>query len=293
MPWIQLSLEAGDRDPDALSDLFAELGALSVTLEDAADQPLLEPAPGTTPLWSRTRVVALFPDSADTALLRGQLAERCGEALAARIEQTTLDDRDWVRAWMDGFEPMRFGRRLWVCPSNVEPPEPDAVNLLLDPGLAFGSGTHPTTALCLEWLDAHPPRGLAVLDYGCGSGILAIAALKLGAARAVGVDLDPQALIASRDNAARNGLEGHVDARLPAELPADEPFDLVLANILANPLIDLAAHLAGHLRPGGRLVLSGILAEQAAEVAEAYAPWFEMASPVAQDGWVRLEGRRR
>jgi len=289
--WIRLFLEAGDLDPEVLADALSEAGALSVTFEDAADQPILEPPPGAMPLWSRTCVVGLFDDTADMAAVRGMLAGALGDEAAGRIREEALPDRDWTRAWMDDFGPMRFGERLWVCPSNVEPPEPEAINLFLDPGLAFGTGTHPTTALCLEWLDAHPPVGLSVIDYGCGSGILAIAALKLGAAEVLGVDNDPQALTATRDNAARNGLEGRVKVTLPDEFEVP-PADLVLANILANPLIELAPRLAALVRPGGRIVLSGILADQAQAVADAYGPWFDISPPVQREDWVRLEGVR-
>lgn len=290
MPWLQLSLEAGAQDPERLSDLFTDLGALSVTLVDAADEPVLEPGPGETPLWSHTRVVALFDAGIDPESVRAGLARHIGDA-AQRMTAEPLEDRDWTRAWMDDFAPMRFGERLWVIPGDMAPPEPDAVNLRLDPGLAFGTGTHPTTALCLAWLDAHPPAGQDVIDYGCGSGILAIAALKLGASRVRGVDIDPQALIASRDNARRNGVEAGLALYLPADVPA-EPADLLLANILANPLIELAPTLVSLVRPGGRLVLSGILAEQADAVAAAYAPYGELEPVIEQEGWVRLVVQR-
>lgn len=291
MSWTQLSLEAGDLDPEQLSDRLMEAGAVSVTFQDAADEPVLEPAPGATPLWSRTRVVALFEAGQSAEVLIAALRESLGPA-ADRIEVATLDDRDWVRAWMDGFQPMRFGERLWICPSHHPPPEPEAVNIFLDPGLAFGSGTHPTTALCLEWLDRHPPADLQLIDYGCGSGILAIAALKLGARQVWAVDNDPQALIATRDNAERNGVGGGIETGLPEALPAMQA-DLMLANILANPLIELVPLLAAHVRPGGGIVLSGILEEQAEAVRAAYADAFENLVLDEQDGWVRLSGTRR
>lgn len=194
---------------------------------------------------------------------------------------------------MDDFRPMRFGQRLWICPSWDEPPAGDAISILLDPGLAFGTGTHPTTALCLEWLDAHPPAGLEVIDYGSGSGILAVAALKLGAARVTAVDIDPQALTATRDNAARNGVD---DARLHVDYPealGETTADLVLANILAGPLVELAPAMAGRVRPGGAIVLSGILREQADTVRQAYTAWFDMDPPAFREDWTRLTGRRR
>ena len=289
--WIQLSLPAGDIDPQSLADSFDELGALSVTLQDAADQPLFEPPPGATPLWSQVRVTALFGSDTDIAQITTLLAERFGMACAERLQVDSLDDRDWVRAWMDGYAPMRFGERLWIVPTGFETPDPDAVNLLLDPGLAFGTGTHPTTALCLEWLDAHPPLDQVVIDYGCGSGILGIAALKLGARKVWAVDNDPQALIATLDNAQRNGVAARITTALPADMPECQA-DLLLANILANPLIELAAHFACLLGDGGDLVLSGILAEQAASVSAAYQQNFVVQPAEQREDWVRLTARR-
>jgi len=293
MPWQQLIVEAGELDPEQLSAFFEAQGALSVTLVDAADQPLFEPDPGTTPLWAATRVTALFAADVDLPAVRGALAARFGHALAARLASSVLDDQDWERAWLERFHPMQFGANLWICPAGQRPPEaPGQVLIDLDPGLAFGTGTHPTTALCLAWLDAHPPRGLEVLDYGCGSGVLAIAALKLGADSAWGVDIDRQALWASNDNAARNQVGERLATGLPDVL-SGRSFDLVLANILANPLIELAPRLAGLVRPGGHLVLSGILAGQAAAVQQAYAPWFDFSLPAVLDGWVRLQAVRQ
>jgi ribosomal protein L11 methyltransferase len=204
-----------------------------------------------------------------------------------------IEDQDWERSWMDNFQPMRFGQRLWIVPSWHAAPEPDAVNLLLDPGLAFGTGTHPTTALCLEWLDAQTLQDCTVLDFGCGSGILAIAALLLGAGLAIGTDIDPQALEASRDNASRNGIE---PARFPLYLPGELPgvrADVLVANILAGPLVELAPRLAELLGPGGRLALSGILAEQAEAVRAAYSKDFMLEPTAEKDGWVRISGIRR
>ncbi len=289
--WTQLTLPAGDADPQALADVFDALGALSVTLQDAADQPLFEPPPGATPLWSQVRVTALFEAGADLTRIRARLAERFGAACAERLQAEPLDDRDWVRAWMDGYAPMRFGARLWIVPTGFAAPDPDGVNLLLDPGLAFGTGTHPTTALCLEWLDAHPPLDRCVIDYGCGSGILGIAALKLGAREVWAVDNDPQALTATRDNAARNGVADRVRTVLPGDIPALQA-DLLLANILANPLIELAPRFAALVRPGGGVVLSGILADQAADVAAAYRAAFALQPPAQREDWVRLDGRK-
>jgi len=292
MPWLQLSLEAADIDPQTLSEFFERQGALSVTFVDAADQPLFEPAPGTTPLWSSTRITALFAAGADRSALRQQLAAQFGAEVPQRLVEETLADQDWERVWLDQFQPMRFGERLWVCPAGQLPPvDGETVIIDLDPGLAFGTGTHPTTALCLEWLDAHAPAGRAVLDYGCGSGILAIAALKLGAQSVWAVDIDEQALWSSRENAAHNAVAARLQTGLPEQLP-EQVFDLVLANILANPLIELAPQLAARVRVGGELVLSGILKDQAVAVSGAYRRWFAMSEAVERDGWVRLHGVR-
>jgi len=292
MPWQQLSLEAGDLNPQQLSAFFEEQGALSVSFEDAANQPLFEPAPGTTPLWSATRITALFEATADLSALKQRLASTFGATVVERLHEDTLQDQDWERVWLDHFHPMQFGRRLWVCPAGQRPAyDKDAVFIDLDPGLAFGTGTHATTALCLQWLDEHPPDNQRVLDYGCGSGILAIAALKLGASAVWAVDIDEQALWASRENAARNGVDSGLMSGLPEALP-DQRFDVLLANILANPLIELASRLAGLLRAGGDLVLSGILAEQAEAVRAAYERWFSLSETVERDGWVLLHGVR-
>ncbi|MDC0662405.1 50S ribosomal protein L11 methyltransferase [Marinobacter sp. SS21] len=295
MPWIQLEIPADPHSADQLEDLLMELGADAVSMEDAADQPLYEPDPGTTPLWQQTRVTGLF--SADTnidqlcASLR-QAWHQQTQLTLADIDVTLVEDKDWERAWMDDFKPMKFGERLWIVPSWHGAPDPQAANLLLDPGLAFGTGTHPTTALCLQWLDGMTLTDQQVIDYGCGSGILGLAALLLGARHVIGVDTDAQALEASRDNARRNRIE---DSRLDLYLPVDEPAtqaDVLLANILAQPLISLAGHLAGRVKPGGHLVLSGILSNQARDVMTAYEPWFTMDEPVQQEDWIRLTGRR-
>ncbi len=291
MPWIQLTLEAGDLPPETLADFLLSVGAQSITFLDAADQPIFEPDPGDTPLWAETRVVALFAEGEPVLQARSALAARFGDGVLARLHQEVLPDQEWERAWMAHFSPMRFGRRLWVVPTGMECPADDAVILDLDPGLAFGTGTHPTTSLCLQWLDAHPPQGLQVVDYGCGSGILAIAALKLGARHALGTDIDEQALWASEENARRNGVEACLSLALPEAL-ATAPVDLLLANILANPLITLAPQLAALVKSGGNLLLSGLLEEQAALVMEAYAAWFDFQPVQLQEGWACLHGVR-
>lgn len=289
MSWLQVRLALTPAQAETYEDLMLELGAVSVTFMDAEDQPIFEPDLGTTPLWSQTHLLALFEGDTDAAALE-QRVQLLANGLTYEVER--LEDQEWERSWMDNFQPMRFGQRLWIVPSWHEAPEPDAVNLLLDPGLAFGTGTHPTTSLCLQWLDGEPVEGRQVLDFGCGSGILAIAALLLGAERAVGTDIDVQALEASRENADRNGID---PARFPLYLPADlptEPADVVVANILAGPLVGLAEQITRLTRIGGRLALSGILAEQAEDVRAAYAGCFDLEPTATLDGWVRISGTR-
>lgn len=289
MAWLQLVFDSDRERAPELEDALLELGALSVTLQDNADEPVLEPGVGETPLWSETRLLALFDEGTDPDAVIAALREQLPALPNWRAER--VEDQAWERAWMDDFQPQRFGARLWVCPSWCEPPDPDGVILALDPGLAFGTGTHPTTALCLEWLDGQPLAGATVVDYGCGSGILAIAALLLGAERAVAVDNDPQALIATRDNAERNGIAPErLVTCLPDALPAGTVAEVVVANILAGPLQELAPTLAGLCAPGGRLALSGILAEQAEAVAAAYRTRFALAEPATRAEWVRLDG---
>lgn len=284
-----MKLECGAAAVDRVSDALSECGALSVTYSDVGDQPLYEPPPGAAPLWQFTRVTGLFDADVDPLALRTCLQNKIGAELTAQARIEPLADQPWERAWMDHFAPMRFGARLWICPSWCAPPQPDAVNIHLDPGLAFGTGTHATTALCLEWLDAHPPHGLTVLDYGCGSGILAIAAALLGAARVVAIDNDPQALLATVENARRNNVESIIETCAPEQLP-ELNTDLILANILANPLMQLAPRFARFCAPRARIVLSGILAAQAADVAAAYTPHFRMNPPTQRDDWIRLDG---
>ncbi|MDH1443272.1 50S ribosomal protein L11 methyltransferase [Pseudomonas sp. GD03721] len=292
MPWLQVRLAITPEQAETYEDALLEVGAVSVTFMDAEDQPIFEPDLGTTPLWSHTHLLALFEADTDETALIAHLQLLCGGSLPEHHVER-IEDQDWERSWMDNFQPMRFGRRLWIVPSWHAAPEPDAVNLLLDPGLAFGTGTHPTTALCLEWLDDQELQGCNVLDFGCGSGILAIAALLLGAPQAVGTDIDPQALEASRDNASRNGID---PARFPVYLPADlpqQPADVVVANILAGPLVSLAPQITALVKGGGRLALSGILAEQAEDVRAAYAGAFDLDPTASKDGWVRISGVKR
>jgi ribosomal protein L11 methyltransferase len=289
MPWHQLTLTTPSNQADTLEDTLLELGAVSVTMQDAADVPVLEPLPGETPLWPEVNVVGLFEHDTDTNLVDVQLAAQD----CAPGTWTYIEDQDWERAWMDQFHPLQFGERLWIVPSWLPAPDPQAVNILLDPGLAFGTGTHPTTSLCMEWLDGADITDKTVLDYGCGSGILAIAALKLGARHAWGIDIDPQALTATRDNAGRNNIEAQrLHTGLPGALPPSETFDVLLANILMGPLIELAPTLTAHVKPGGRLVLSGLLAEQAEGVMAAYDADFDFDPPAIKEGWARLSAHR-
>ncbi|MGI4841384.1 MAG: 50S ribosomal protein L11 methyltransferase [Janthinobacterium lividum] len=292
MPWLQVRLAISPAQAETYEDALLEVGAVSVTFMDAEDQPIFEPELNTTPLWTHTHLLALFEADTDAQAVFAHL-QLLTDAQLPEHHAEVIEDQDWERSWMDNFHPIRFGQRLWIVPSWLDAPEPDAVNLLLDPGLAFGTGTHPTTALCLEWLDGQPLQDCEVLDFGCGSGILAIAALLLGAKHAVGTDIDVQALEASRDNAGRNGIaEDSFPLYLPEDLPAQQA-DVLVANILAGPLVSLAPQLSTLVKSGGRLALSGILAEQGEEVAAAYAADFDLDPIANRDGWVRISGRRR
>ena len=296
MDWLQFVMRLDSLNPSDVEAAFLRLGACSVTLSDAGDDPVLEPRPGETPLWANTRITGLFAGDTDLELFRIALQNALGVERLPSYRIESLEDRAWEREWLRDFGPMRFGRRLWVCPSGDEEPGRDAVVVRLDPGLAFGTGTHPTTALCLEWLDAISPDGKTVLDYGCGSGILAIAALKLGAAHATGMDIDPQALIASQHNAADNGVAGRLTL-VGSDAAIEGKFDVVVANILAAPLVQCAVSSTSRLSRGGMLALSGVLCEQVRDVRAAYAPWIEFDEPAfrEQDGqtWSRLTGIRR
>ncbi len=291
MAWLQLIIPTNDTDADQLSDALMEQGAVSVTLQDMQDQPMLEPAIGTTPMWSQTRAVGLFDANVDLAkiiiLIERQLRKKIPDWKGEQLE-----DKDWVRAWMDNFKPMQFGKKLWVVPSNFEPPQPDAANILLDPGLAFGTGTHPTTSMCLEWLDTNPPTGKDIIDFGCGSGILAIGAILLGAKHAEAIDLDPQALMATIDNAEKNNVSRNIKTYLPDQFE-NKTTPLLLANILASPLIELAPYFAELTETNGQIILSGILAEQAEDVLAAYKTNFDIQIWKQQDDWVCLAGVRK
>ncbi|GED21829.1 50S ribosomal protein L11 methyltransferase [Halomonas halmophila] len=302
MPWLQLKAHVAPEHAELLEELLLNEGATAITLQDAQDEPLFEPELGTTPLWNETVLTGLYDDLEGLASMLERLAAAWAEAMpdepCPKIEHELLADRDWEREWMADFEPLRMGERLWIVPSWHQAPDPQAVNLQLDPGLAFGTGTHPTTALCLAWLDALAVDGeiaeRELLDVGCGSGILAVAGLKLGARHATGTDIDPQALTASRDNGERNGIEAHaLRLEYPEALESSASYPIVVANILAGPLTELADDIARRVAPGGRLALSGILETQAEEVLAAYsARGLMMDEPEVHEGWVRLTGQR-
>ncbi|HET6906410.1 MAG TPA: 50S ribosomal protein L11 methyltransferase [Rhodanobacteraceae bacterium] len=299
MPYLEVSLTlTAEQQPRAEATL-EELGALSITLLDADAQTpderaIFEPGVGETPLWKALVLNALFESDVDRGAIVSALRDSLPELSPGQVAFREVADQDWERAWMDRFQPMRFGRRLWIYPWNIEPPADEAERVIvrLDPGLAFGTGTHPTTALCLEWLDSLPLAGKTVLDFGCGSGVLAIAALKLGAAHAIGVDNDPQALTASQDNAQRNGVAGRLALCAPGDLPVAQ-HDVLVANILAGPLHDLAPLFATLLKPGAPFALSGILAGQEGELLGRYAACGFADLQVAQrEDWMRIAGVR-
>ena len=296
MEWQQFVMNLETLNPVSVEEILLRHGAQSVTFSDAGDAPVLEPGPGETPLWSSTRIAGLFGPEADIAGLIEDLRASLGLEDLPEHQLEALADREWEREWLKDFGPMQFGDRLWVCPAGSDPEQQDAVVVRLDPGLAFGTGTHATTAMCLEWLDSLDLRGHTLLDYGCGSGVLAIAALKLGCERVHAMDIDPQAVLATHSNAAQNDVQERLSVTSLAE-DIQERFDVVVANILAGPLAELATGIVKHLQPRGQIGLSGILSEQAAEVLEAYAPWVDFDEPEfrPQDGqiWTRLTGRKR
>ena len=315
-PWLQIKLRVGKIHLEKLEDALLAAGALSVTLKDDADQPLFEPDLNHPPLWDDLQVTGLFAGDTNVEQALIIATAEYGSSLPT-YKLEWLEDKDWERSWMDNFKPIACGKRLWICPSWVQPPDPNAINLKLDPGLAFGTGNHPTTWMCLNWLEAQNLNGKIVLDFGCGSGILAIAALLLGADSAIGVDTDPQALTASRENSKNNLIiEQKLRLFLPEEFIKQYPLknsdkvinqvienkdsaendlsaDISLANILAGPLVELAPNLAQSTKIGGLLCLSGILKEQAEQVKSAYEPYFEMLDPIFLEEWVCLTGFKR
>ncbi|GAC16361.1 50S ribosomal protein L11 methyltransferase [Aliiglaciecola lipolytica] len=292
MPWIQLKINTQAENAEQIGDMLSANGAQAVTFTDAKDTPMYEPKPGEVMLWPDTQVVGLYDAEFNMKRVIAQLEKSkiLGKGFYHKLDQ--LEDKDWEREWMDNFHPIQFGKRLWICPSWRDIPDPNAVNVMLDPGLAFGTGTHPTTSLCLQWLDSLSLDDRSVVDFGCGSGILGIAALKLGAASVVGIDIDPQALLASKDNANRNNVADKISVYLPKDQP-DMQADVVLANILAGPLRELREVISDYCKPGGLLVLSGILATQAEEINQLYSADFEM-EPIAIEGeWARVSGKKK
>ena len=298
MGWIQLQMRTTPDQVQALEAHLQNQGAQAITYLDAADQALFEPERGETPFWNDILLSALFSDELSPPQLL-ELIQTGYEGQLPALDFSLLEDQAWERSWIENFKPMSFGDRLSIYPSWTEAPESGGVIMKLDPGLAFGTGTHPTTALCLNWLDQQNLDQLTLVDYGCGSGILGIAALLLGAVKVYGVDNDPQALQATHDNCDKNQLD---KTKFPVLLPTDfvaeinrktiAPCDLLLANILAGPLISLARYLGALVKPGGQILLSGILEEQSDAVLEAYQNDFTLSPPVIQDGWVRIDGRR-
>jgi ribosomal protein L11 methyltransferase len=291
MAWIQLKFDYKHADADTLSDHLMELGALAVTFLDAEDKPILEPLPGETPLWEHLIVLALFDANTDTQQMDSLLQHSdFYQYFGDSYEWEIIRDQDWERSWMDNFNPMQFGEKVWIVPSWCEAPQPNAVNIRLDPGLAFGTGTHPTTSLCLQWLDSADLSGKTVIDYGCGSGILAIAALLLGAEKVYAVDIDPQAIEATKQNLERNDIHSE---RLVLGLPEEVDLpkaDVLVANILAEPLRQLADSIANAVQPSGNLVLSGLLESQAEELKSLYSQWFDMDAVATEEDWARLSG---
>ena len=295
MDWRQYVMDLETLNPDRVEEIFARHGAQSITLTDAGDKPVLEPAPGETPLWHDTRITGLFAPEADLERLQDDLLQSLNIDVLPAHRVSELEDREWQQEWRKDIGPMRFGERLWICPGNSAVDADDAVVVRLDPGLAFGTGMHATTALCLDWLDGLSLRGKTVLDYGCGSGVLAIAALMLGCRRTFALDIDPQAVTATRTNASRNNVAERLSVSANADT-IDGTYDIVVVNILAGPIIELAESIAGHVKSGCLLALSGILSEQVDDVLDAYTPWIRFDELVfsEQGGqtWARLTGRR-
>ncbi len=293
MTWWQLSVQCKAAELEQIEDLLFELGALSINLADARDEPLYEPLPGHTPVWQESVVTGMFDSSCDPEALYHRLIEKLPENITGSVTQNRLEDQDWVLSYRDHYFPIQCADKLWIVPGWHDAPDPDAVNICLDPGLAFGTGGHPTTSLCLSWLANNDVKNQVIIDYGCGSGILAIAACKLGASIVTGIDIDPQALEASRQNAERNDIAAE---QLPLSLPAQfEPtqVDLLMANILSEPLIQLSEIFAGLVKPGGKILLSGILSHQEDEIQSAYQLFFELDPATANEDWIRVTGTRK
>jgi len=292
MTWWQFSLNCQASELESVENLMLELDALSISIGDAGDEPIYEPLPGTTPLWQESILTATFDAETDHESLFQRISGALPDHLASGLRQHSLRDRDWEQAYQQHFKPINCAPGLWIVPSWSEPPEPRATVIELDPGLAFGTGSHPTTALCLAWLAANNPDGIRVIDYGCGSGILAIAAVKLGATQVGAVDIDAQAISASESNVRANDIDaGQVRISTP-ETMQSEPVELLMANILAGPLVELAPRFAELVKPGGQILLSGILKSQLEDIQLAYQPWFALAGPAYREDWVCISGKR-
>ncbi len=293
MPWWQFSVTCQSSELEQVESLLLDLGALSLSLADAGDEPLYEPLPGDNPIWQDSVVTGMFDPGVDHEALYQRLMSALPPHLLDLVRQQSLQEQDWEEAYKLHFKPIQCSRNLWIVPSWCDPPDPDATNIRLDPGMAFGTGGHATTALCLNWLGEHDISGYSVIDYGCGSGILAIAACQLGAEVVDAIDIDPQALRASEANAQTNGIDS---ARIIISLPdglQSKQVDLLMANILSGPLISFAARFAGLIKPGGQILLSGILKTQLEEIQLAYQPWFEFDPVAIREDWARVSGTRK
>ena len=290
MSWHQISVITDKPTATEVSDFFSELGAVSVTYMDAEDQPVYEPAPGETKIWAQTKVIALFELDSEPELIKTVLFAHFNDKPLENWFHEILEDQTWERSWMEHYHPMKFADSFWVCPTGQEISEENTTCMTLDPGLAFGTGTHATTALCLEWLASHNLNDKVVIDYGCGSGILAVAALLLGAKEAHAIDIDPQAITATLANAEKNQVLNKIKCYLPEQFEAFQA-DIVIANILAQPLCELSESISALIKPSGHLVLSGILKEQADSVTTAYQQHnIQVKSPTIQEDWCRLDG---
>jgi ribosomal protein L11 methyltransferase len=293
MPWIQITATTNKSNIESLEEIMLAFGALSVTLSDAEDQPQYEPLPGETKLWDQTIVTGLFETDAPVDEIKAQILQHKLIQSTAQLNIEDLADQAWERCWMENFKPMKFGQNTWICPTGFQVEEPASCIIDLDPGLAFGTGTHPTTALCLTWLDRNAPSGQTVIDFGCGSGILAIAAIKQGAHHCFATDIDPQAIEATLSNAEKNHVKQSLSCVLPDTFHPDQNADLVLANILSDTLIRFAEQLSNYLKPGGSIVLSGILIEQIEQVTAVYDQYFQLDTPQTMDEWALVSGKKR
>ena len=291
--WQQLKIQLHSEDASYFEQILFDSDAISISYLDAEDQPVFQEEPGSTPLWDNTFLLCLFNTKTDLGSLLNKL--RCNTKVLNNksLNIELIEDQDWERSWMKDFEPIQFGEKLWICPSWLSPPEPNAVNIKLDPGLAFGTGNHATTSLCLRWLDQADVRGSEVIDYGCGSGVLSIASALLGAVKVHSVDNDPQAISATIDNSRRNKVPGDVlTTYLPEAVPPVHA-DILIANILERPLIDLSEKFAELVKKGGYIALSGLLEEQIPSLLSCYDRWFDMEAPRVEQGWVLLCGTRK